>query len=823
MSTVPAANFLQGGTQAEALIRDFDWAGTPLGPIAGWPQSLKTAVALVVRSTVPMVLLWGDEGYVIYNDGYARFAGARHPALLGSKVREGWPEVAAFNDHVMRVCLGGGNLSYKDQELVLQRRSAPEPVWMNLDYSPVTGESGTPAGVLAVVVETTDRVLADRERSRSEQQLRQANAALHASELRFRSIAEAMPGFIFTATGAGFLQYISPSWASYTGSPGEASQGHNWLQFIHPQDVEPFLQTWRQGQRSAEPFDIEFRLRDAQGEYHWWLTRTAVAARGEDGSVELWVGACTELSEIVEARLTLQRSHEDLEREIARRTRERDRVWSNSRDIMAVMSFDGVFRAVSPAWLRILGYRADEVEGRHLREFVHPENLHAALATLAQGEDIDAHAPYINRYWHKDGSLRWISWFVSVESGLIYLFGRDITAEREAAAALAMSEERLRQAQKMEAVGQLTGGLAHDFNNLLTGITGSLEIMQARIAQGRVAELGRYIEVAQSAARRAAALTQRLLAFSRQQTLSPRPTDANRLIRGMEELIRRTVGPAIELEVVDAVGLWATLIDPSQLENALLNLCINARDAMPGGGRLTIETANKWIDEHNGERLELAPGQYISVCVTDTGTGMTPEVKARAFDPFFTTKPLGQGTGLGLSMIYGFARQSGGQVRIYSELGKGTTMCLYLPRDYRAPADQGQADIPPGGRPAAEGRTVVIVDDDESIRLLLGEILTEEGYTILAAADGPAGLRILQSDAKIDLLITDVGLPGGMNGRQIAEAARALRPGLKVLFITGYAENAVIGNGHLDPGMQVLTKPFPIETLFRRVRDILDK
>ena len=387
----------------------------------------------------------------------------------------------------------------------------------------------------------------------------------------------------------------------------------------------------------------------------------------------------------------------------------------------------------------------------------------------------------------------------------------------EAIAERKQAEEALRQSQKMEAVGQLTGGIAHDFNNLLTGIIGSLDLLQVRLRQGRTTEIDRYVAAAQGASKRAAALTHRLLAFSRRQTLDPKQTDVNRLVIGMEELIRRTVGPQITLEVVTAGGLWSTLIDSSQLESALLNLCINARDAMPEGGRITIETANKWLDDRAAKDRDLPPGQYLSLCVTDTGTGMTPDVIARAFDPFFTTKPIGQGTGLGLSMVYGFVRQSGGQVRIYSEVGHGTTMCLYLPRHYGNAAENVVTDAPATSTPARSGKTVLVVDDEPSVRMLVTEVLEELGYISVEASDGPAGLRMLQSDMRIDLLITDVGLPGGINGRQLADAARTTRPDLRVLFITGYAENAIIGNGQLEPNMGVLTKPFVMETLARRI------
>jgi signal transduction histidine kinase len=382
-------------------------------------------------------------------------------------------------------------------------------------------------------------------------------------------------------------------------------------------------------------------------------------------------------------------------------------------------------------------------------------------------------------------------------------------------------EEELRQSQKMEAIGQLTGGIAHDFNNLLAAITGSLEMLQSRLTQGRVAEIERYVTAAHGAAKRAAALTHRLLAFARRQTLDPKPVDANRLIADMEDLIRRTMGPAIAVENIGAGGLWTILVDPNQLENVLLNLCINARDAMVNGGKLTIETGNRWLDDRSARARDLPPGQYVSICVSDTGTGMSPEVIARAFDPFFTTKPLGTGTGLGLSMTYGFARQSGGQVRIYSEVGKGAVVCLYLPRHLGEAAAADVLDQSAALVPGKHEQVVLVVDDEPTVRMLVSDILQELGYNSIEASDGAAGLHILQSKERIDLLITDVGLPGGINGRQMADAGRALRAGLKVLFITGYAENAVLSHGHLEHGMHVLTKPFSMDILAARISELL--
>ena len=387
---------------------------------------------------------------------------------------------------------------------------------------------------------------------------------------------------------------------------------------------------------------------------------------------------------------------------------------------------------------------------------------------------------------------------------------------------LMQSEEQLRQSQKMEAVGQLTGGIAHDFNNLLTGISGSLEMMQTRIGQGRFNDLEKYLSAAQGAAQRAAALTHRLLAFSRRQTLDPKPTEINKLIAGMEELIRRTAGPAVVTVMLISRDIWATCVDAHQLENALLNLCINARDAMPDGGTLTIETNNHALDPPAGMAFSLPPGNYVSMSVSDSGVGMSEEVAAKAFEPFFTTKPLGKGTGLGLSMIYGFIRQSGGHAEIYSHVGKGSTITLFLPRyvgSMAAPEPMTVIEMPR----AQEGETVLVVDDEPTVRLLATEILEDLGYRAIEASDGASGLQILESNVRIDLLVSDVGLPGNMNGRQMADRARAMRPGLKVLFITGYAEQAVLGEGDLDANMHVMIKPFSVEGLAVRIKSLIGK
>ena len=477
---------------------------------------------------------------------------------------------------------------------------------------------------------------------------------------------------------------------------------------------------------------------------------------------------------------------------------------------------------------RIKGYTEAEIVGEHFSRFYTPEDREAGLPTQAL-ERARREGRSEAEGWRvrNDGTRFWASAIIdaiSDDDGTLIGFAkitRDLTERREVQLELERSREQLLQAQKMEAIGQLTGGLAHDFNNMLAGISGSLELMQMRLSQGRFVDIERYIASAQGATARASALTNRLLAFARRQTLDPKPINPNRLVVNLEDLVQRTVGPTIRIETVLGVGLWTTLCDANQLENALLNLCINARDAMPDGGQLVIETANAAVDQRAGRERDMEPGQYVAISVTDTGTGMPADVRLHAFDPFFTTKPKGQGTGLGLSMVYGFAKQSGGQARIYSEVGAGTTVRIYLPR-HRGKAEEATVEEKlPEPPKAAAGGTVLVVDDEPSVRMLVTEILEDLGYSSIEAGDSTSGLTVLRSDARIDLLITDVGLPGGLNGRQMADAAREGRPDLKVLFITGYAENAAISNGHLDSGMHIVTKPFAMDQLAAKIRSII--
>lgn len=509
-----------------------------------------------------------------------------------------------------------------------------------------------------------------------------------------------------------------------------------------------------------------------------------------------------------------------LEERILQRTRERDRLWNIARDLFLIIDRRGYYVAVSPSWEETQGYRMDELAGLRLDALCHPDDkqmvwdafdrMLTGMPWPTAGLDV--------RMRRSDGTWRTYNWSCNDEGDAIYAVGRDLTERNEL-------EEQLRQAQKMEAVGQLTGGLAHDFNNLLAGIGGGLELLGLRLAQGRTDGLERYIAASQDAVRRAASLTHRLLAFSRRQTLDPTPTDMNVLVRGLESLLRGTVGPGIDLVFDLAAGLWLTRVDANQLENAVLNLCINARDAMHDHGTtLRLMSANRVLTAEEASDMSIQTGDYVVLTVEDEGCGMAPEIVKRAFDPFFTTKPLGEGTGLGLSMIYGFARQSGGQVEIRSVPGQGTVVSLWLPRYQGQEAMRSEPHpLPMALRSRLlEGQRVLVVDDEEAVRMIVTDMVTDLGATVLTASDGPSAQALVADGEPPEVLISDIGMPGGMNGRELGEQMLKRWPTLKVLFITGYAEQSILGDQPLAPGCALLVKPFTVETFSRKLSVLLN-
>jgi PAS domain S-box-containing protein len=683
----------------------------------------------------------------------------------------------------------------------------------------------SPAEV-AMIEEVAARIWDAAERSRAEARLRE-------SEERLRLVLE--------STGLGSWEYDPITKRTIRSARHDAIFGYaepatDWSferfkEHVHEADRALVEEGFRAAVEHSGNWDVECRVIRADGSRRWVQVR-ATPHRGIDGQVVRLLGTVADITDRKQAE------------EAAIETAAKFESFAQTMPSMVWTSLpDGRIDWFNARVPEYSGIAEDEMKPDGWSP-VHPDDVAASVALWQDA--LSSGQPYTTEYrirrhdgmyrWHitravpirgADGAItHWIGTSADIEDqknserALAELNATLEQQVRERTAELLAAEATLRQSQKMEAVGQLTGGLAHDFNNLLTGITGSLELLANRVRQGKVTGLERYLNMAQEAARRAAALTHRLLAFSRRQTLDPTPTDINKLVQGMDELIRRTVGPAVTVRVAGAAGLWPVLADANQLENALLNLCLNARDAMPDGGALTIETGNRVLEDSEAKSLELQAGDYVSLSVSDTGGGMTADIIARAFDPFFTTKPIGEGTGLGLSMVYGFVRQSGGQARIYSEPGHGAKVCLYLPR---YAGDDPVYEQSAGAQKAlrGDGETVLVVDDEPTVRMLATEVLEELGYHVLEAENGAAGLKILESRHRVDLLVTDVGLPGGMNGRQLADAALITRPNLKILFITGYAENAVISKGQLKPGMHILTKPFSFETLGQRIKELV--
>jgi PAS domain S-box-containing protein len=930
------ADFLAGGGEMGALTRSFDWAANPLGSPDGWPQSLRTAVRILLNTNHPMFIWWGPELIQFYNDAYRQTMGPeRHPSALGQGGRECWDEIwDIIGPQIEQVMNGGGATWHENQLVPVTRYGRLEQVYWTYGYSPIDEDDGI-GGVLVVCRDVTTDYLASvalrereaelarvqqlgrigglevdlttgfrnrrspeyllihglppdavneshedwvrrihpEDREATERKFRDAVAgdvreysvqyriirpsdgetrwisvkstierdaqgkairlvgahsdvtehvvadmALRRSEAEFRTLAEAVPHHVWTATPQGSLNWFNPRVYEYAGAVQGELDGEKWAKIVYPDDVPGALAAWSSAIGSGEPYEVEFRLRRADGAFRWFLAR-AVAARDGRGEIVRWIGTNTDVHDQKMIARELAELNATLAQRVEEKTRERDRIWNVSQDLLVVADRNGVWQTVNPAWTKTLGWSEAELLNRTSQWLEHPDDHGLTRAEVGKLGAAETTVRFESRFRHKDGSYRWLSWTGVADRDSIYAVARDVTAEKAAAERLKATEEALLQSQKMEAVGQLTGGIAHDFNNLLTGIVGSLDLLQTRLSQGRTDNFTRYINAAMTSANRAAALTHRLLAFARRQPLIPKGVDVNALVVSLEDLLRRTIGETIDLQIAAADELWFTLCDPNQLESALLNLTINARDAMPDGGKLTISTTNARLDAVTADTPALAPGDYICIAVSDTGVGMSAEVAARAFDPFFTTKPIGQGTGLGLSMIYGFARQSNGHATIDSRLGQGTTVRLYLPRHLGGAAAE-QASVSAAAEHAATGETVLVVEDEPVVRGVILEMLAEQGYRTLNAVDGPSGLKILRSRERVDLLVTDVGLPG-MNGRQLADQARETRPGLKILFITGYAESVAIADGFLQPGMEMITKPFDLDNLSQRIRAMI--
>jgi PAS domain S-box-containing protein len=688
-------------------------------------------------------------------------------------------------------------------------RRSGQRFWASGETTPLRDEAGAVVGFL--------KVLHDRTRDR------EAREALRDSELRLRLALDLSDTAVWEIDVTRQRLYWDRRGKEMTELPQdrEPTYGGDLLDTLHPEDrdrVDAALQAAIRGDGDGV-VDLQYRLRGLRTGRPMWVAVTGRRVVGDDGGVRV-LGIARDITRERRDAERLRELAETLEARVAAQARDRDRIWRVSREIIVVARMDGTYETVNPAFGRILGWSAEEAARRPPLGFFHPDDAAAGQEVLDRLAAGATTTHFVCRFLHRDGGFRWLDWTAVPDGDRIYAMARDITAEQEQAAALARAEEQLRQSQKMEAIGQLTGGIAHDFNNMLQGIVVPLQLIQRKVRQGTVEGLDRYVSAGIASAQRAAALTQRLLAFSRRQPLDSKAVDIGAALHGLEDMLQSTGGENILLELSVAADLWPALTDVHQFENAVLNLAINARDAMPEGGRLRIAADNarlRQADLHGMQELE--PGDYVRVSVADTGVGMPAEVLDKAFEPFFTTKPIGQGTGLGLSMIYGYARQSGGHIAIDSRVGAGTAVALYL---LRAPVAEPSAPPPADGPDAHAARTgtVLVVEDDAVVRMLAIDLLHDQGYRVLEARDGHEAMALLAGPQRFDLLLSDVGLPGP-NGRQVADFARERYPGLPVILMTGYAEEAVMRGTFLGEAMGLLVKPFGADALVAKVAEAL--
>jgi PAS domain S-box-containing protein len=681
-------------------IRAFDWSLTDLGSFDAWPKSLRSAVQMMLASPLPIVMLWGRAGYMVYNDAYSEFAGGRHPYLLGSPVELGWPEVADFNRHVVDTCLAGGTLSYRNKELVLLRNGVPEDVWLDLYYSPVADDTGCPAGVIAMVVETTDHVISERRRQAAEDAYRADNErvrlALNAGAL-LGSFVWDIKDNVLSGDERFARTFTYPPDQDLVNLPMDIAESR-----IHPDDFSWVQDQVEQAVKSGEPFNAEYRVRRPDGSYLWVLA-SGCCEFDEQGKPLRFPGVLIDINERKNAEESLLRFTRNLEQRVA-----------------------------------------EEVEAR-----------------LA-------------------------------------------------------AEEQLRQSQKLEAIGGLTGGVAHDFNNLLQVIAGNLHLLARHEPDN--SNVQRRVKASIVAVERGAKLSSQLLAFARRQPLSPAVHHPRQIFESLGELLQRTLGETLQIAVRTPLDSWYLHVDRNQLENAILNLAINARDAMQGEGILELSAENVVLDREFCAGKGIVPGDYVRVAVVDSGVGMSPDVLAQAFEPFFTTKADGQGTGLGLSMVFGFVKQSDGHIEMTSVEGQGTRVQLYFPRSLRAPQSEAitQETHSLGGH-----ETILVVEDNEAVRVAAVELLQEEGYTVLTAANGDAAMQMLLEGWEVDLIFTDVVMPGLIKSSDLAAWAKVQKPPVAVLFTSGHTRDIISRNHQLSADTFLLSKPYGPDALAHMVRSVL--
>jgi len=608
------------------------------------------------------------------------------------------------------------------------------------------------------------------------------------------------------------LYGVDPEYAKQGAPVGAFFQG------IHPDDLPRVQAAVQLAVRTGDLFSEEYRLRQMDGVSRWVLAEGRCEF-APDGTPTRFVGISFDISERKATEIQLRDLNAELERKVIERTQARGITWQVSPDLLGALNGQGYFETSNPAWMTVLGWTEAEVSSMSIFELLHPDDVERTRVGFNLTQAGKPAIRFPNRYRHRQGHYRWISWVGVPEDGLVYCSGQDITEEREQAEALARAEDSLRQSQKMEALGRLTGGIAHDFNNQLQVISSNLQLIDRMV--GNNDRVRPRIANALSAVHRGASLSSQLLAFSRKQPINPQPINAARVLQELEEMLRSALGEGVSVHVVVEPSLWNALVDRTQLENAILNLAINARDAMRDRGELSIELRNATVpaDPEKAEAPLVSPGDYIEIRVIDTGAGMPPDVVEQAFEPFFTTKAVGQGTGLGLSMVYGFMKQSGGGARIESVMGVGTTVTLYLPRCSEAPTSRTALFGPTAATGGSE--TILVAEDDPAVREAAVTLLRDLGYQVLEASNGDEALQMIRSGAPVDLLFTDVVMSGTKRSTEVVKEGRFLLPHMAVLYTSGYAEGELMKGGRLDTDVLLLSKPYTADSLARHVRQAL--
>jgi PAS domain S-box-containing protein len=766
----------------------------------------------LLRSPVPIVLLWGKDGIMIYNDAYSVFAGGRHPQLLGSKVREGWPEVADFNDHVMKVGLTGGTLAYRDQELTLFRHGRPEQVWMNLDYSPVLNEQGEPAGVVAIVVETTQRVMAERRGRESEE--------------RFRAIANSAPIPIWVTQLDGDRVFANQAYLEFFGLELEQALRFDWRKSVHPEDAARVLSpeqlpglVGRQTERANNPFALELRIRRADGEWRW-IRSVSQPRLDADGRHVGFIGVAHDITVAKQAELELRRANEGLERRIHERTSQLEAREAQMRAILetsnqhhCLIDLGGRLLYANGIALAAIDASAADVLKQPFWETpwfidtpgasaVVRETFASALKGKIAQTELSLGLKGSERLF--DFAMRPIADRSGAVTGVVSE-AVDITDRRR-------NEDELRQSQKMDAVGQLTGGVAHDFNNLLTVIRSATDLLRRPDLPKERRDC--YIKAISDTIDRASKLTSQLLAFARRQPLRPETFNISKQVEGIAQLLMPALGNRTKIDLQLPAEDCFAVADVGQFETAVINLALNARDAMANGGTVTLRVS----EAETIPSLSRA-GKFVALSVIDSGTGISPDKREKIFEPFYTTKESGRGTGLGLSQVFGFVKQSGGEVEVTSDLGKGASFTLYLPSAEASDIGETAISSASDARRHDGGLRVLLVEDNEDIGNLATEQLCDLGYRASWARSAEDALGRLAADGfAFDVVFSDIVMPG-MNGIELANTVRERYPHLAIVLTTGYSD-ALAESAR--SGFALIRKPYSIEALARTLPAVIE-